>query len=412
MAVQKAKAAAPSSEFIDIGAVDHALAEHGSFAVLDWLLAEGRLPYADYAAWREGQRPALDEALSLDAAGLERLLAEVDRHAQALKLTAESRELFTWSTTQPEPLKASRRPETHRRLVQQWRRAQATPQFDLFMDNAAAATERRLGDAIGGLRLELAKRELDSLSRLDPANKSLGEFQDLINYGWHLQSEAPTDAAALRAELDGLEQEVQPLARSLLGANARDYLARAWRRLATSLMAMPVTEEPDERLHASHALAQIPDWAALRSCLENEPRLLRMPAWLQRLARACRATGQLERGLLWWLVRIDRFPEDSATALETCDDPVLARLWSEYQQSATDLPLEPMESGFAGFVLLRRPGLTQWLGSVAPLAQAATLAMLRLIEARRANQDQIAPRKALAALDPALLSLYLAVAGR
>jgi hypothetical protein len=137
-----------------------------------------------------------------------------------------------------------------------------------------------------------------------------------------------------------------------------------------------------------------------------------MPTWLQRLARACRATGQIESGLLWWLVRIDRFPQDSATALETCDDPILARLWSDYQEQVADLPLEPLESGFAGYVLLRRPGLVQLLGTVAPLEQPATLAMLRLIEARRGGQDQIAPRKALAAIDPALLSLCLSVAGR
>jgi hypothetical protein len=412
MEITMTKAATRSSEFIDIGALDRTLAEHGAFTVLDWLLAEGRLPYADYAAWREGRRASLDDALTLAAVDLDRLLTEVDGHAQALHLNAESRELFTWSATTPEPLKASKRAEAHRRIVQQWRRARPTPQFDLFMDNAAAATESRLCDAIGGLRLDVASRELDSLSRLDATNKSLGDYQDLINYGRHLQTPPPTDQPELQAELDGLEREVQPLARSLLGANARDYLARAWRRLATGLMELPSAGDGDDRLHASHALAQIPDWAAVRSCLEAEPRLLRQPAWLQRLARACRATGQPELGLLWWLVRIDRHPQDAATALETCDDPVLSRLWSDYQELAERLQIDPIESGFSGFVLLRRPGLIHSLGAAAPLEMPATRAMIQLIEARRNGQDEMALRKALAAISQALLSLYLSVAGR
>ena len=59
------KRAATSAGLIDIGAVDRFLVEHGSFTVLDCLLAEGTLAYADYAAWRDGNRETLDDALPL-----------------------------------------------------------------------------------------------------------------------------------------------------------------------------------------------------------------------------------------------------------------------------------------------------------------------------------------------------------
>jgi hypothetical protein len=406
------KQSTPSASFIDIGAVDRFLVEHGSFTVLDWLIGEGTLAYADYAAWRDGHRETLDEALQLAPPEVDRLLAEVDRYGQALRLAAEPREVFAWSGAAPEPLKASKRAEAHRRLVQLWRRASQAPQFDLFMDNAAAVAERRLSEKLGSLQFDVATRELDSLSRLDPANKSLGHYQDLINYGRHIQTQPPADAPGLRAELDGLEQEVQPLARSLLAASARDYLTPAWQRLANGLRELSTQEHPDDRLHPSYALAQIPDWAAVRQSLETEPRLLALPRWLQRLGRACRATGSSEAGLLWWLVCLDRHPRESAATMEYCDDPGLTGLWNEFQGLEGRLKVELPESGFPGFVLLRRPGLVQHLGSVAPLDRPETAAMIRLIEARRNGQNEIALRKSLGEIDLALLGMYLAVVVR
>lgn len=403
--------AAAGTGVIDIGALDRSLAEHGSFTVLDWLLAEGLLAYADYAAWRDGQRATLDEALTLTRPDLDRLLAEVERHAQALRLAAEPREVFCWSTPRPSPLTASRHPEVHQRLVQQWRRAAPTPQFDLFMDNAAAATERRLIEQLGSRRLDAAARELDTLARLDPANTSLGGYQDLINYGQHLQNPTPADAAGVRAELDGLEKEVQPLARALLAAGARDYLALAWKRLAQGLMALP-DHDLEDRLHPGYALAQIPDWVAVRECLQAEPRVLTQPRWLHCLARACRGTGQPELGLLWWLLCIDRYPQHTASTMEQCDDPALLRLWGDFLDLEDRLQAEVPESAFPGFVLLRRPGLVHHLSAVAPLQQAATLTMARLIEARRVGGDEIALRKALGGIHPVLLAMVLSEGSR
>jgi hypothetical protein len=406
------KRSVPSASFIDIGAVDRLLVEHGSFTVLDWLIAEGTLAYADYAAWRDGRRETLDDALQLAPADVDRLLAEVDRHGQALRLAAEPREVFAWSAAVPEPLRASKKAEIHRRLTQLWRRASRAPQFDLFMDNAAAVAERRLCEKLGSLRFDVAARELDSLSRLDPANKSLGHYQDLINYGRHIQTPVSTDAQGLRAELDGLEHEVQPLARALLAANARDYLTPAWQRLAAGLRLLSTQEHLDDRLHPSYALTQIQDWAAVRQSLESEPRLLELPRWLQRLGRACRATGKSESGLLWWLVCIDRHPQAGSSTMDHCDDLGLIGFWSEFQELESRLKLELPESGFPGFVLLRRPGLVQHLGSVAPLERPETVLVIHLIEARRAGKDEIALRKSLGEIDLALLAIYLSVAVR
>ena len=403
------KRAAAASGLIDIGAVDRFLVEHGSFTVLDWLLAEGTLAYADYAAWREGQRETLDEALTMAPAELDRLLADVDRHGHALHLAAEARQIFAWSASLPEPLKASRRAEAHRRLVQQWRRASPMPQFDLFMDNTVAVAERRLCDTLGGLRFDAATRELDALSRLDPTNKSLGDYQDLINYGRHLGSPAPTDAENLRAELDGLEREVQPLARALLGANARDYLTQAWRRLTTGLKELPAQDSRDDRLHPGYALAQIPDWAAVRQSFETDPRLLTHPRWLQHLARACRLTGKPEAGLHWWLVCLDRHSHESAATLKQCDDPALLRLWADFHNLESRLQTELPESAFAAYVLLRRPGLIHSMSTVAALERPEARVVLRLIEARQAGHEEITLRKSLGEIDPALLTMYLAV---
>lgn len=98
---------------------------------------------------------------------------------------------------------------------------------------------------------------------------------------------------------------------------------------------MAQRKTPDDQLHPSYALAQIPDWAAVRQCLEVKPRLPALPLWLQRLGRACRATGKPE----------------------------------------------------------------QHLNFVEPLKRAETRLMLQLIDARRIGKDEIALRKALGEVD-------------
>jgi len=113
--------------------------------------------------------------------------------------------------------------------------------------------------------------------------------------------------------------------------------------------------------------------------------------------------------LLWWLVCIDRHPHDGASALEQCDDPALTKLFNDFLNVQDRLRIELPESGFPGFVLLRRPGLVHYLSTVAPLERPETVLMVRLIEARRDGKDEIALRRSLSEIDLALLAMYLHV---
>jgi hypothetical protein len=54
----------------------------------------------------------------------------------------------------------------------------------------------------------------------------------------------------------------------------------------------------------------------------------------------------------------------------------------------------------------------QHLGAVAPLQRPETALIIRLIEARRTGQDEIALRKVLGEIDLALLGMYLSVVVR
>ena len=112
---------------------------------------------------------------------------------------------------------------------------QDVPQLDLFMDNTVVVTENQLRDALSSRQFDPARQQLTKLSKLNPEHPQLGCYQDLINYGRHCQSNSDIDQQQIAAEMAGLQQEVLPLARDVLGQSARDYIAFAWRRLADNM---------------------------------------------------------------------------------------------------------------------------------------------------------------------------------
>lgn len=387
---------------LDIAAIDQQIGELGFFNVIDWLLAQNELHYSDYEAWRYGHLKSLDEKLMLNSQALQKLLENSALHCQALGLSREDQIYCRWDDPQSPALIASKNPNYHKRLTQCWIRPQDIPQLDLFMDNSVVIAENKLHEFLGARAFEPAAVQLQQLVDLNPAHQRLGAYQDLINYAQHMQSSPIIEAGNVEAELEGLEQEVQPLAQETLGALARDYLTFAWRRLSASLTDNAFDQQKP-KLHQSYALMQVPDWPTVLKTLNVSSECYQHATLLERLAVTYEALQQQGQALLSWCLLTDRHHHCAETAMAQSGGIAIKKLLEDFWEFDEAWSI----ACFPGFVLMKNPGLIQHLDGFPNFTQPASQAMIELLQCRLAKADEIAARQRLKDVNPVLLRLYM-----
>lgn len=387
---------------IDIAAIEQHLSQQGRFCLVDWLLADNVLFYADYESWRYGQRDNLDDVLQLDNDALLGLIVEANKHCNSLGLVAEVQAYHRWDSDRDTVLSISEDEYKNQQLSQLWMRPQDQPQLDLFMDNSAQMAENALLDALAGRQFQPAQTQLESLSELNAECSRLGGYQDLINYGLHMVDNPIIDPDALDAERQGLIEEVSPLALDVLGRLARDYLSFAWRRLADGLM--PLAFDPTRPgYHASSALLEIPDYAAVVACLKNDDNLFQQPLLLERLALGLNALHKDENALVIWCLMMEVDASYTETALDRLRAHKVNTFWQDFWELNDDWPCEL----FPAYLLARRPSLLHYLDDLPDLRSPASEAMVSLLKLRQKQEDEIPARSVLKGISPELLSVYL-----
>ncbi len=387
---------------LDLATMEHHLNHKGKFSLLDWLLEQNLLPYSEYEAWRRGKLPTLLDKIALDDKAIAALTDQTEQHAKALKLTASSQDYYSWDLPTPLKLQSTSDSTLHQQLTQCWQRPQDLMQPDLFMDNSAVVAENLLIDALSDHQWEQAEEQLLQLSKANNTHPQLGAYQDLLNYGWHMQNQATIPPDSLLNELDGLEQEVCGLAEELLRGSARDYIALAWRRLAKNLEAQPF--DPNQpKLHCNYTLRKIPDWQEAACCLRAEIQCYEQPELIVSLIECTTALKQKENTLLLWCFLSEKFPEPAEDAIEASRDQVITELWQQFLESNDDWSIKM----FPAFVLLREPGLIHHLNKIPALSHPASLAMTTLLQARHRDFCELDARKRLQTISPELLNLYL-----
>lgn len=404
-AATREPAAEPTWPALDLISVEDRVREFGAFNVIDWLLDNGLLPHERYEAWRRGELPHLESALACPAAALAEHLDHLSGHARRLGLVNDPVRYYCWRPDQAQrPLSLSPEATRARRFAQNWARQIDVGQLDLFMDSGAEVAENALREALAGHRIEEAAQAYERLCGLAPNHRHLGGYDDLLVYCRHLEAEPSPQAQACAAELAGFEAEIVPLARDLLGARARDYLAPAWRRLAAAL--------PDEwfdpaspECHASHAWLQLPEPAAARASIEAVSGYEREPVLLLRLATSLRLQRQPAAALLVQARAIEREPETAREGSGPNGDPALRR----HLEAFDDLEEAPDPADFPAWLLLQAPGLLEPLErpELPRPSGAAFEAVLDLLRARATGADEVAARERLRAASPALLRLEL-----
>ena len=387
---------------IDIATIERYLSRQGRFCLIDWLLADNFLHYADYEAWRYGKMKILDDALQLDRETLHDLIDNTSRHCRDLGLAPEPQEFFCWDSDHRALLSASEDSERNLQLSQCWLRSQDRPQLDLFLDNSVQIAENALLETLTARRFDAAQTALRDLSELNPECVRLGGYQDLINYGLHMLTNPEIMDEGVDAELQGLQQEVLPLAQEVLGTAARDYLAFAWRRLSNAMQGMPFNLQQPCR-HSSSALLKIPDYPAVIECLNADPGLYRQTILMERLAQSFGVLHQHENELILWCLLIELDADYTEQALDRHQSHRAHALWQDFW----DIEDTWSSELFPAYVLTRQPGLLHHLQNFPPLRLPASKAMVVLLRKRFAEEDEISARQELQAISPELLSVYL-----
>ena len=392
---------------IDISTVDNYVSQHGQFCVLDWLVAEDLIPYSDYEAWRYGQVKNLDVYLALSAEDVEILVQQAHLNCKKLKLVSEPQTFYRWGGTHQLQLVASLNAGLDKALSASWMSPQDVPQMDLFLNNSATVIENQVLDCLANRQFVEAQKMLLQLTGLNASHKKLGAYQDLINYGLHMCASPAIEPDVLEAEFYGLKREVVPLAKELLRAKQRDFLAFAWRRIADNFPSGHILEGSSPELNRSYALLQIHDWRALQDCLEADADLYQSAVLMQRLTQVYSHTRQTPLMVLMWGVLFERFPEQ-AEALVGASGTLLLKYWDGFLEFDDDWP----ETYFLGYLLIQQPGLVHWLDKLpgqvgAGIQEPVNKAVFSLVSARIKKESEKAFRGDLKNTCQAMFDCYL-----
>ncbi|HEY7774627.1 MAG TPA: hypothetical protein VIC26_15690 [Marinagarivorans sp.] len=389
---------------IDIAAIDQFLGQHGQFNLLDWLLENSYLAYSDYEQWRYGKQAVLTPLISLDKSAIKELATQANRLCKKLKLCEEDQAYFAWDGQQHKHLRIDGDSALQEAFCKKWLRAQDVPQLDLFMDNSAIVTENKLCDALANRQFDLASSLIKELTTLNPNNHKLGGYQSLLLYSQHITNNIDIAPEALAAELAGLEDEVLPLAQNLLQRGARDYLAVAWKRIASNLDNVPYNAE-QPKLHNSYAIAQIPDWQTVTRQLLNQALTYEHCELLVRLADAFYYLNDQAKSRFCWVLAFERFPQQAELLLEKSKPVSVLALWEDF----CDLNDAWPDVFFAGFILASEPSLIYQAEYFPAFSQSTTQLVADLMAKKLAGDDEITARQNVQNYSPALLRMVMSV---
>ncbi|WP_394201427.1 hypothetical protein [Marinagarivorans algicola] len=388
---------------IDITAIDNHLGQHGQFNLLDWILAKNLVSYSNYEQWRYGKSSYLSPAMQLDKKQLHALIKASNTLCKKLKLCNEFQPLIAWDNQQQKSLKIDSDSTIQEAFCQRWLRPQDVPQLDLFMDNAAIVAENTLCNALTHRQFDVAHTLITTLTELNPNNPTLGEYQGLLLYSQHITQNTLIAPETLSSELAGLEDEVVPIARHVLGHGARDYLAVAWQRIARQQQGAPYNPRQPKH-HASYALAQIPDWQSVSQVLLNDPSTFEHVELIARLADAFYALNDNAKSRFCWVLACERYPQAAEAIIEATQPMSVLPLWEDYCDANND---DWPESFFASFILAREPALLYQSEYFPAFNQTSTQLVANLMHKKLAGDDEINARQHIQHYSHVLLNIVM-----
>ncbi|QFY88008.1 hypothetical protein D5125_00110 [Magnetovirga frankeli] len=371
--------------------VDPLLEQQGEYLPLELLLAEGRLFYADYDAWRGGQLEHLQECLFGDEHSAQQLLLQAAAYCQALGFKPSPCHYRQWSSEQV--LKFSLDSQWDSLFQTGYRKDDSQPQLDLFMDNIGNNLANDCRAALAERNAAKAAQILELLIKADLKNKQIDPLRELIEVAANWPT-GDLDANQIRR----LQEAITPLAQDLLRARANDFLTPYWRQAARQL-------QDRDPAQASWFWTQAQDWPAVRAGIEQLSDWPQQAELLMRHARACLQLKDNRQILLDLLQLSWRWPGRIPELIARLDG-LYRHNWQSFQDS--DCELEARD--FPAWLLITLPGQASLLDAqtLAPLEPAQ--GFMELWDLVQAERKKLAPdqRARLKQAHPELLRAYLA----
>lgn len=385
-----------------LGWLDQLLLEQGQFDPLEFLLAVGWLNFSDYEAWRLATKPSLIPLLATELKGalpaFIALLEDLHLYAKAQRLVITRQPPESWGEP-PKRLKIGGGAHQKRLAELLCVRFETDPertQLDLFHDSSASLLETHLRDALCARRPTEAAAALGRLADARPDHPRLSEWRQLAETPAALQ--ALSDAQAHWQRLDGLER----IAKGLLGARARDYLAPLWSALATRL----ANGQAPGPLHPAAAWVRAEHWQQARLAIEATQDWHTDPELIDYHARACWFTRATAEARGDWCRLCWEYPETFAKQVgeRRFPDAELKAAWTRFEDA--DIPFSTED--FPAWLLIAAPALVpepiHWQATESDVAE-----VFQEVRRLKDDPDNIALRENLSALHAPLLRAFLAL---
>ncbi len=369
--------------------IDQLLARDSEYRPLALLLAVHRLDRATLASHDGGELVVLEDGLQGDPERIIALLEAAAQRARQLGLSSES------EARPPGQGRYFRAPAADRLMYIRWRRAEASPQSDLFFDNRFAVARARLVRHLQAAERAEAEAALAELSRADPGNDIQADAEHLVGALAWLDA-PPDDDSAL---LERVEHDLAARARRLLGErDSQRYLARFWTGLAERREGM--RHDPEQPLLSPALLrARAGDWTGVLDAIDQEQAPWRHHRLLIVELRAALRTAQRERALAALCRLCWQHPQAAEAWLELGEDDELARRVEQFWDLEPALPV-----GLFPAWLLARGYPLPLVEPVPEIDQARALACIRTL---RRRPDDLSARQWLQDYQPALLRQWL-----
>lgn len=324
--------------------VDAILFEEGSFSAIAWLLREGFLDYADYLNWRKGGIGYLEDHFKTALPEIMASLKLAQHYAEKLKLEVVGQ---PYASINQQVLNICRSSANEAILNRVYQPAENRIQMDLFFDSAPVLAAQDLTRAIVDQRDEDITRLLAQVQSLAPEkyesfNRLLAQQKQLLHY------------PDTRSKIEFLLNTMTPLAFSVLGRFANDFLTPYWQQLSLKLSGRRFEAAYPED-HLSFTAFRAFQWQEVIAAIEREADWNKQPDLLYRYAEAGFKLNKEAAGLENWFRLFMLFPDYAERLVAGTGNYLLLSDWRNFSE------LDP-ELGtvfFPAWAVLKKPALAK-----------------------------------------------------
>ena len=323
---------------------DSILFEQGSFSAIPWLLRVGHLDYADYDSWRNGGGGFLEEYFKIPLAEIIASLKLARDYAEKLNLDAVCQ---SYTSIEQKSLTICQSKTNEIILTTIYQPAENRDQMDLFFDSAPILAVQDLTKAIVDRRGNDIPNLMARLKLLAP--ETAPSFERLLT-----QQEQLSHCSTTKSKIECLMDTMTPLAFSVLGRFAGDYLTPIWRQLSLEISGKPFDAESPQN-HLSFTAFKTFDWREVLVAIEGEEGWQRQPVLLYRYAEACFKLNKEAEGLASWFRLYMLFPESAERLINGTDNFLLLSDWRNFNELDPELDA----IFFPAWTVLKKPGLAK-----------------------------------------------------